>query len=69
MEFQVNVDGRTYNVRTSSENKSTYLIEYLNSEIEISLGDNSEWISLNRGKGEDPIPVSQIGEAIQDHFE
>lgn len=69
MKFQVNVDGRAYNVRTSTDNKSTYLVEYLNGEIEISLSDNAEWISLNRGKGEDPIPVGEIGEAIQSHFD
>ena len=68
MEFQVKVNGHIYKIRTLMKDKLTYLVEYGNREIEISLTDNSEWISLNAGKGNDPIPVSQIGKAIQSHF-
>ena len=68
MEFQVEVNGVVYNVHTSQESKSSYLVEHNNDQVEITLGDSNEWTSLHQGRGKDPIPVTEIGEAIQSHF-
>ena len=70
MEFQVKVNGVLYNIKikTLQNGKLTYLVKAPQDQVEISLGDDNEWISLHIGSAADSIPVEEIGKAIQSHF-
>lgn len=68
MEFIVKVEGTDYNVETSQKSKVSYFVNHENKQYEMSLSADNEWVLYNFRHGQYPIPVSAIGEAIQEHF-
>ena len=68
MRFTVNVDGNAYEIEPTGTRKINYVVRDGSSSYEITLNADGEWICHNYRGGEYPLPVSDIGEAIQKHY-
>lgn len=69
MKFNLTVQGVNYGVETSQAKSLSYFITNNTDTFEIILSGNNEWICKGYIHGGYPIPISEIGEAIQTHFQ
>jgi hypothetical protein len=68
MKFKVQIEGVEYETQPSGSVKVNYIVKDGNSTYEIALNANGEWICHNYYHGAYPLPISDIGEAIQQHY-
>jgi hypothetical protein len=69
MKFSVNVFDNKYDVETSGTTRIYYKVSNGNDTYNIALSANGEWVCPDFKQGAAPLPVNDIGEAIQNHFD
>lgn len=69
MKFSVNVFDNKYDVETAGSTRIYYKVSDGQHTYNITLSANGEWVCPDLRPGGYPLPVNDIGEAIQNHFD
>ena len=68
MKFQIKIGAVEYEVEPCGVEKAFYRVHDGDKFYDIKLGEGGEWVCLNFKHGRYPLPIGEIGEAIEHHY-